>query len=859
MVRTSVWMCIGLLLIGCAMPMVAQPSAGANTSSTAVVPPLVRFSGVLADDHGNPLAGVVGVTFALYKDAQGGAPLWLETQNVSPDKTGHYSVMLGSTTNTGLPADIFVAGEARWLGVQPQGQAEQARVMLLSVPYALKAVDAQTVGGLPPSAFVLAAPPISGANPTTPTTGAQPLATGTTPVTTAGGTVNKLAKFDATADITNSLIFDNGTNVGIGNTAPAAKLDVSGGATVRGLLNLPTTGTATATAGKNSQPIGWVASAYNSGTATAVNQTFRWQAEPAGNNTATTSGTLNLLYATGTATPAETGLRIASNGRITFAAGQTFPGTGKGNGTVTSVGTGLGLLGGPITSAGTLTINTAVVPQLNTANTFTGNQTVNGNLSATGVVTGSRFQIGSNLFAFGSYAAGNAFLGFAGNATTTGIWNTASGYQALSNNTTGNYNTASGYQALLSNNTGNSNTASGFYALHANTTGGQNTATGNYALATNTAGDSNTASGYFALYSNTTGSSNTANGFYALLSNTTGNYNTASGYGGLYANTEGAYNTADGYQALYWNTMGSFNTASGYQALFHDTNSENTASGYQALYSNTTGNYNTASGVRALYFNNTGILNTAYGEGSLFNNTTGYTNTASGVNALFSNTTGSYNTAVGYDALYSNQTGSYLTCIGYSCTASAAGLSNATAIGAHAVVGQSNSLVLGGTGEWAVKVGIGTPNPSNVLTIAQGAGHPLSDGWATFSSRRWKTNIHTLHGALGKVEQLRGVVYDLKANGQHEVGVIAEEVGAVVPEVVTWEKNGIDAQSVDYGRLTALLIEATKEQQALIHKQEAQIARLTRQVKTIQATLKANGRSGSAIRTVKAEGTTVRQ
>jgi len=98
------------------------------------------------------------------------------------------------------------------------------------------------------------------------------------------------------------------------------------------------------------------------------------------------------------------------------------------------------------------------------------------------------------------------------------------------------------------------------------------------------------------------------------------------------------------------------------------------------------------------------------------------------------------------------------------------------------------------------------------------------------------------------------------------VGVIAEEVGAVVPEVVTWEKNGKDAQSVDYGRLAALLIEATKEQQALIREQkeqiraqEAQIVRLTRQVETIQATLKANGRNGSAVRTVKAEGTTVRQ
>ena len=73
------------------------------------------------------------------------------------------------------------------------------------------------------------------------------------------------------------------------------------------------------------------------------------------------------------------------------------------------------------------------------------------------------------------------------------------------------------------------------------------------------------------------------------------------------------------------------------------------------------------------------------------------------------------------------------------------------------------------------------------------------------------------------------------------------------------EKNTKDAQSVDYGRLTGLLIEATKEQQAPIHKQQEQIARLTRQVKTIQATLNANGRNGSAVHTVKAEAARVRQ
>lgn len=150
-----------------------------------------------------------------------------------------------------------------------------------------------------------------------------------TAVTTPGGTVNKLAKFDAASDITSSQIFDNGTNVGIGNTAPGAKLDVSGGEIIRGLLNLPATGTATSTAGTNSQPIDWAASAFNSGTATAAAQNFRLQAEPAGNDSTAPSGTLNLLYGAGTTTPAETGLKISSKGVITFAAGQTFPGGGS--------------------------------------------------------------------------------------------------------------------------------------------------------------------------------------------------------------------------------------------------------------------------------------------------------------------------------------------------------------------------------------------------------------------------------------------------------------------------------------------------------------------------------------------------
>src|SRR5215469_12207484 len=98
-------------------------------SQLAGVPPLVNFSGRLTDVNGKTLTGVVGETFLLYKDQQGGAPLWIETQNVTADKNGSYTVTLGVTSSEGLPVEVFANGEARWLALQVVGQAEQPRVL----------------------------------------------------------------------------------------------------------------------------------------------------------------------------------------------------------------------------------------------------------------------------------------------------------------------------------------------------------------------------------------------------------------------------------------------------------------------------------------------------------------------------------------------------------------------------------------------------------------------------------------------------------------------------------------------------------------------------------------------------------
>jgi hypothetical protein len=120
-------------------------------AEAAAVPRLMKFGGVVRDTAGAPRVGVVGITFSIYREQEGGGALWMETQNVELDSEGRYTALLGAQTREGLPLDLFTAGEPRWLGVRASGpqEVEQPRVLLVSVPYALKAADADTLGGRP--------------------------------------------------------------------------------------------------------------------------------------------------------------------------------------------------------------------------------------------------------------------------------------------------------------------------------------------------------------------------------------------------------------------------------------------------------------------------------------------------------------------------------------------------------------------------------------------------------------------------------------------------------------------------------------------------------------------------------------
>ncbi|MFG0260753.1 MAG: tail fiber domain-containing protein [Phycisphaerales bacterium JB041] len=99
-------------------------------------------------------------------------------------------------------------------------------------------------------------------------------------------------------------------------------------------------------------------------------------------------------------------------------------------------------------------------------------------------------------------------------------------------------------------------------------------------------------------------------------------------------------------------------------------------------------------------------------------------------------------------------------------------------------------------------------SPNGYDFYAAGAGM----NYGSSSSRRWKSNVRVIEGPLDKIASLRGVYFDWDAEhgGSHDIGMIAEEVGEVVPEIVVFEPNGVDAHGMDYSKLTPLLVEAVK-------------------------------------------------
>ena len=323
---------------------------------------------------------------------------------------------------------------------------------------------------------------------------------------------------------------------------------------------------------------------------------------------------------------------------------------------------------------------------------------------------------------------------------------------------------------------------------------------------------------------------NTSNGTRALNSNTIGSYNTASGYNSLFANTKGANNTASGYESLRYNTKGDSNTALGFKSLrYNTTGSNNTASGWRSLYANTTGSYNTTSGYE-----------------SLNANTSGGNNTASGYGSLISNTTGSYNTASGHQSLYNNNTGDNNTALGFNAMASTSDATNQTMIGYNASGVTDNSVVLGNSDVTAVYMGedSGATVYAAGLRTASNAVLTLSGDDATFaddlivsgdvvvsSDARLKLNIVSLGSTLSRLLLIDGKSYKMKKNGKQKIGVLAQDIEKVFPELVSVDEN--EMLAVNYQGLVPVLINALKEQDIKMSQQQSEIDELKEMVKQL--------------------------
>ncbi len=140
-------------------------------------------------------------------------------------------------------------------------------------------------------------------------------------------------------------------------------------------------------------------------------------------------------------------------------------------------------------------------------------------------------------------------------------------------------------------------------------------------------------------------------------------------------------------------------------------------------------------------------------------------------------------------------------------------------------------------------LGVGVVDPFYKLelpNIADSSGRGRANRWDTYSSVRWKDNIHPISDALGKLLRLTGVEFDWKAahGGTHDIGFVAEEVGKVLPEAVSWDDDGRHAMGMAYDRVTPVLVEAVKELEGKVRAQDAEMASKGQEVTRLQERLR---------------------
>ena len=353
----------------------------------------------------------------------------------------------------------------------------------------------------------------------------------------------------------------------------------------------------------------------------------------------------------------------------------------------------------------------------------------------------------------------NTFVGnYAGYSNTWGYCNTFVGSYAGTNNTEGTYNTFLGDEAGFFNSTGWRNTFLGYN-------------TGN----NNTTGWSNTFLGSFAGQSNITGYSNTFLGDVTGNDNLTGNNNTFVGAAAGNSNTEGSYNTFVGRSAGRNNSTGSGNVFIGYRA----------------------GNNEGGSG--KLYIANGPDDSNTLIYGDFYVGRVGIGTTSPGAEL-----------EVNGEILISPDSGSVLKVGRHSSSSPNAYIDTENASQMRLQVNGSTKMAIDTTGN----VGIGTTSPASRLHVVGGCitGSMCSD-------IRLKKNIEPLpldDPVLDRIMGLQAVTFEWKHrdDGKRQIGLIAQDVEEVFPEVVTTPDNESCEKGLLATGLDAVLVEAIKELRA---------------------------------------------
>lgn len=502
--------------------------------------------------------------------------------------------------------------------------------------------------------------------------------------------------------------------------------------------------------------------------------------------------------------------------------------------------------------------NNTVAPQPN----------VNFNIGGTGAANifnaAAQYNLGGNRI-LSNAGTDNLFAGVgAGAVNTTGGGNSFFGRGSGAKNTTGSRNSFYGGLAGFDNTTGFNNSFFGTVAGGSNTTGSSNSFFGDSTGSRTTTGIGNSFVGASAGFNNTTGFQNTFFGFSTGLNMTTGNGNTFLGsFAGASNNSTGNQNTFVGSETGGGNITGSANTLVGYRANVGANNLSNaTAVGAGAIVgtSNTVVLGRSADTVQI-----PGVLNAAGGFRT--NGATGadiFGADVGDANISYISFRDSAGTQIGYvgdgslgdkNTFLTSNVGSVelVTTAGRIFTATPTG--NILMRGGPGVIGQTADFYAAQTIETANFKGLFTPNlflsgldtflasPLHICarlqTIGQGTGgYALTRCTTAFSSVNYKSDVQPFTDGLNIIRRLAPVSFKWKSDGRAGVGLNVEDVAEVAPQIVNRSERG-EIEDVSESGLTAVVVNAVKQQQEQIETQEKQIKAQGEQIKKQQAQIDA--------------------